>query len=79
MGSETRVVLNLVLDHGPILQPNGDLGRHFPGILCREFAVRMGRDFLQPRLYIGLDDAVWLELGRRHIAIDKSDRKQSAV
>ena len=32
MGSEARVVLDLVLDHIPALQPDRDLDRHLVGV-----------------------------------------------
>lgn len=76
MGSETRIVLNLVLDHGPVSQMDRDLCWHFPRVLSREFVVRTDRNLLQQRLHIGPDDAVRLELCGRHLAIDEGNRKQ---
>jgi hypothetical protein len=59
MGSEAWVILNLVLDHSPVLQPHGDLGGHLLWIFLREFMVRPDRNLLQQALHIGLGDAVW--------------------
>ena len=76
MGSEARVVLNLVLDHFPVLQPDDDLGGHFLGIFVRVFMVRPDRNLLQQSLHIGLDDAVGFELRRHHVAVEEGHRKQ---
>ena len=40
MGSEARVVLDLVFDHASVLQPDADLGRHLLGIFLGVFVKR---------------------------------------
>jgi hypothetical protein len=42
MGRDAWKILNHMLDHFAVLQPDDDFGRHLSGILVREFLIRPG-------------------------------------
>jgi hypothetical protein len=76
MGSEARVVLDLVLDHIPALQPDRDLDRHLVGVWVRILMVWPDRNLLQQCLHVGPDDAIRLELRRHHVTIEEGHCEQ---